>query len=130
MQALLLPVGGDWYAVDLAVMLEVVPDPPLTPLPGAPPAVLGVMNLRGQIVPVFDTAALLGLPAAGSTGHVAVALTPLGPAGLSLGARPERVELGRAAGPAELPAAVGRHSIGDGRVATLVDVESLLRDAA
>ena len=46
MRALLLPVGADRYALDLTRIYEVVRAPALTALPGAPPGVLGVMNLR------------------------------------------------------------------------------------
>ncbi len=35
------------------------------PLPGAAPGVLGLAGLRGQLVAVFDLAALLGLPGSG-----------------------------------------------------------------
>ena len=61
MRALLLPVGNDLYAVDMAVAREVVASPEIQPLPTAPATVVGVFNLRGEIVPVFDTAMLLGL---------------------------------------------------------------------
>jgi hypothetical protein len=45
MRALVLPIGDDRYGLDLLDVREVVPEPALTPLPGAPRAVLGVINL-------------------------------------------------------------------------------------
>jgi purine-binding chemotaxis protein CheW len=46
-------------------VVEVAEVGDLAPVPGAPPAVLGVRNLRGQILPIIDLAALLGIgPAA------------------------------------------------------------------
>lgn len=33
-----------------------------TPLPHAPPEVMGMMNLRGAVIPVINTARKLGLP--------------------------------------------------------------------
>ena len=45
--------------------------PPLTRLVTAPPMVLGLFNLRGEIVPLLDTAALLGV---GRTEQVAFAV--------------------------------------------------------
>jgi len=56
---LLVPVGADWYALDMASVREVVAFPLLTRVPTAPAALLGLFNLRGEIVPLFDTAALL-----------------------------------------------------------------------
>jgi len=38
------------------------------PLPHAPPAVLGVVNLRGRVRTVLDPATLLGAPAGGGEG--------------------------------------------------------------
>jgi len=47
-------VGRDSYALELLRVQEVVRVVPIVPMRGARPAVLGVMNLRGRIVPVFD----------------------------------------------------------------------------
>ena len=47
-------VGRDSYALELLRVQEVVRVVPIVPMRGALPAVLGVMNLRGRIVPVFD----------------------------------------------------------------------------
>lgn len=47
-------VGGDSYALELMRVQEVVRLTPIVTMRGATRAVLGVMNLRGRIVPVFD----------------------------------------------------------------------------
>ena len=47
-------VGHDSYALELLRVQEVVRVTPLVAMRGADRAVLGVMNLRGRIVPVFD----------------------------------------------------------------------------
>lgn len=57
-------VGRDSYALELLRVQEVVRLVPIVAMRGAQPAVLGVMNLRGRIVPVFDLGLWLG------TGHV------------------------------------------------------------
>ncbi|HWT21988.1 MAG TPA: chemotaxis protein CheW, partial [Solirubrobacteraceae bacterium] len=75
MQALVLPVGADRYALELADVREVVRGPAITPLPGAPAAVLGALNLRGAVIPVLDTAALLGTGRLGGAPFAAVAET-------------------------------------------------------
>jgi len=53
-------VGGASYALELLRVQEVVRLMPIVPMRGAQPAVLGVMNLRGRIVPVFDLGLWLG----------------------------------------------------------------------
>ena len=53
-------VEGDRYAVELLRVQEVVRMAPIVAMRGAAPAVLGVMNLRGRIVPVYDLGVWLG----------------------------------------------------------------------
>jgi hypothetical protein len=55
-----LRVGGDAYAVRLVDVAALVVDRPPTRLPGAVPELLGVVGVRGAVVPAFDLAALLG----------------------------------------------------------------------
>ncbi|MBI3653161.1 MAG: purine-binding chemotaxis protein CheW [Acidobacteria bacterium] len=50
------------FALYLPVILEVIRMVKLTPLAGAPPMVVGLLNLRGCIAPVMDLRLLLGLP--------------------------------------------------------------------
>jgi purine-binding chemotaxis protein CheW len=66
-RAILMPVGRDWFALPPVALQEVVADPAVTAVPAAPPTVRGLFNVRGQILPLLDTAALLGLEA--PTGH-------------------------------------------------------------
>lgn len=124
-EALLLPLGRDWYALPLVNVREVVPAPAVTPVPGAPAWLLGVANLRGQILPVLDTAHRLGLPSPGEPTHVAVVDSAAGAAGLVTTGPPERALLDAPTGAGTGRAAVARHAVGD-RVATLLDVDELV----
>lgn len=54
-------VAGEEYALPVAGVLEVADIGEVTPLPGSGKAILGVRNLRGQVVPVVDLAVVLGL---------------------------------------------------------------------
>lgn len=51
-------------AWELSVVREIIPARAVTRLPGAPPWVLGLLNLRGAVVTVMDLAVRLGLPGA------------------------------------------------------------------
>lgn len=53
-------VGDESFALPVAQVLEVAELGQLAPVPGAPPSVLGVRNLRGQVLPVIDLATVLG----------------------------------------------------------------------
>jgi purine-binding chemotaxis protein CheW len=128
MRALLLPVGAEWYAVELATVREVLRRPEITPLPGAPPTVLGVLNVRGEVVPALDTAAVLGLGALASSPFVAVLDTAAGPGALGAAGEPRTAILEQPAGEPEGPCAAGRFAVGE-LVVTLLDVEALVAAA-
>ena len=125
MQALVLPVGSDRYALALTDVREVVRAPAPWPLPGAPPTVLGLINLRGEVVPVLDTAALLGIGRMEAVAYAAVADTDAGPAALAADGVPLTARLDQPAGAGSLDGAVERFSH-DGGLVTVLDVSRLL----
>jgi purine-binding chemotaxis protein CheW len=124
-QAVLLPVGEDLYAVPVSWIREVVVTSSLTPLVTAPPLVLGLFNLRGQIVPLLDTAALLGLGTSEPTEFALVLQSPHGLIGLAATAFPQRAVLSSPTGPSELPGTAGTYEL-QRQVVVLLDPEVLL----
>ena len=58
-----LRCGAQAYALELLKVQEVVLPVPLLGLRGARPSMLGIMNLRGQVVPVLDLGLHLGFAA-------------------------------------------------------------------
>lgn len=50
------------YGIDVMRVQEVLPMSEIAPVPGAPPYVLGIINLRGNVVTVIDTRMRFGLP--------------------------------------------------------------------
>ena len=61
-RACVVLLGGRPFAVDIAQTREVVVLDATTPVPGAPNPLVGVMNLRGHVLPVVEARPLLGLP--------------------------------------------------------------------
>jgi len=55
------------YAIETAYIREVCPLDKLTPLPLTPPFVLGIINVRGQILSVIDVKKFFDLPEKGLT---------------------------------------------------------------
>jgi purine-binding chemotaxis protein CheW len=55
-------VGGHFLAIPVLDVQEVLRGQRLTPVPLAPDAVTGLINLRGQIVPALEMRRLLSLP--------------------------------------------------------------------
>ncbi len=47
-------LSGEIYAVPIAAVREIIKVPPLTEVPRVSPHVLGVMNVRGEMLPVYD----------------------------------------------------------------------------
>lgn len=50
------------YAVDIKRVREIIRPLAIVPIPHAPPAVLGVADHRGEVVPVLDVRTRFGLP--------------------------------------------------------------------
>jgi purine-binding chemotaxis protein CheW len=63
MDALLFELAGARLAVSAACVIEVVRAVAIDALPEAPPVVSGVINLRGEVMPVIDMRKRFGLPA-------------------------------------------------------------------
>ena len=63
-----LLVGAESYALPVDAVIEVTMLEASTPLPGGPPELLGLQNLRGHALPVYDLGAYLG---AGTTSDAA-----------------------------------------------------------
>jgi len=59
---LLFDLRGRPHAIGVEYIREIVPLPELTPVEEVPPEVVGVMNLRGAVIPVMDLALRLDFP--------------------------------------------------------------------
>ncbi|WP_136440743.1 chemotaxis protein CheW [Pacificoceanicola onchidii] len=53
--------GGQSFCLEITQIREIRRWTPVTALPHTPEDVLGVMNLRGAVIPIFDLAARFGL---------------------------------------------------------------------
>ena len=85
-----LRCGDQTYALELLKVQEVVLPVPLLPLRGASRAMLGIMNLRGQVVPVQDLGLRLGAGAVASDAQTRVVV--LEENGETMGLRVSAVE--------------------------------------
>jgi len=65
-------VAGRAYAIEVIHIREVLARADVSRLPWAPPAMAGVINVRGEIVAVADAARVLGMGDTGSDGPVIV----------------------------------------------------------
>ena len=121
----MLPLGEEHYALTLTSVQQVLSSPRVTHLPVADPALLGLINVRGEIVPLFDLAMLAGVAAKPSSTFAILVTTSQGSAALGVAVRPESTELDErlaSDGPADAPRV---YPAGD-RLITLLEVETLL----
>jgi purine-binding chemotaxis protein CheW len=123
--AVVFPIGEDRYAVPTAAVREVVSEPKLTRLPTAPAALLGAFNLRGEVIPMFDTAVLLGIGTVVDAPIAVVVNTTAGPAALAVTGLPKFVVLETEPGTSELRGTLGVYAIDHG-VAVMLDLDAML----
>lgn len=75
---LIFHLGGQCYALQVSQLQEVLAWQILTPVPCAPPRVLGLIHRRGAVMPVMDIRHTLGLGVAAPTPSGALVLLPAG----------------------------------------------------
>jgi purine-binding chemotaxis protein CheW len=80
-------LGERWFGLPILAVREILQLCELTPVPLAPPQVRGLINLRGQIVTIFDLALILGLREPTETTGAHLVILSGGPAA---GSAPER----------------------------------------
>src|SRR5882672_8380562 len=76
-QYLTFYVDGEEYAVTILKVTEIIECVSLTYVPGTPPWIRGVLNLRGAVVPVVDLAVKFGLPSTTLTRRTCVVMVEL-----------------------------------------------------
>jgi Chemotaxis signal transduction protein len=78
MELITFEVAGQLFGLDIMAIREIRAWTPATRLPQVPPFVVGVVNLRGTVLPVIDLAARLGWPSTEATPRHAIIVVQLG----------------------------------------------------
>jgi purine-binding chemotaxis protein CheW len=117
--------GEEHYALPVEAVLEIADLGHVTPVPGAPSGVLGVRNLRGQVIPVIDLATILGLSADADCERIVVTEDGDRRAALAVTSTVDVGELGLATEEVESPYLSGALLVEDALVG-IVDVPALL----
>jgi purine-binding chemotaxis protein CheW len=125
MKALVLPLGEEHYGFPLTSVQQVISDPRVTRLPVADEALLGLVNVRGEIVPLFDLAVLAGTGRKQAATFAILVSTSLGTAALGVELMPESLEIDEDLASDGEPDAPRVYPVG-GRLVTLLEVEKLL----
>jgi purine-binding chemotaxis protein CheW len=115
-------IGPESYALPVGQVLEVADIGQLSRVPGTPPAVLGVRNLRGQVLPVFDLASVLGTARDASAGKLVITEEAGRRAGLAIDEVTDVGELGAPVQKTDSPFLSGSTLV-EGELVGIVDVE-------
>jgi purine-binding chemotaxis protein CheW len=77
-------LDGEEYCVWIRSIKEIIRPPEITPIPRSPADILGLISLRGTIVPIFNIRRRLGLPSGngGPKSRIVVVVLDAGPVGL------------------------------------------------
>jgi purine-binding chemotaxis protein CheW len=118
-------VAGEQYAFPVAAVREVAELDDVVPVPWAGGAVLGVRNLRGQVLPVLDLAAVLDIPRADRPTKLVVVEGAGGQAGVAVDAIVGVGALPATSEAVESPALEGA-ALDDGALVATVRVDALL----
>ena len=60
-QVVVFRIGDQEYGAEISKVQEIVRMLPIIPAPNVPPYVVGVVNLRGKVIPVYDLRERFGL---------------------------------------------------------------------
>jgi purine-binding chemotaxis protein CheW len=71
-QICLFSISGDTYAVTVDLLAEIIIPQKVFPVPTTPSHVVGIINLRGNIVPIVDIRSALSLPSTAVLNQVAI----------------------------------------------------------
>ena len=72
MRICLFRMGEDSYAIPVELLTEIIISQKVFPVPTTPSHVLGVINLRGNIVPIVDIRPALSLPVLSIPSQIAI----------------------------------------------------------
>jgi purine-binding chemotaxis protein CheW len=135
-EVVLFHSGGAPVAVMTEAVREAAPRRPAVPLPHMPEWVLGVINLRGEILPLIDLAALMGTSKTSDPEEIIVlhlgagtdCAVPAAGAARCVTVEKDSIESAERLGKRDLPEWVQGLLRIDGRVATLIDPRKLFQN--
>jgi purine-binding chemotaxis protein CheW len=134
-QFLTFTLGEEAFGVEILRVQEIKGYSTITPIPNAPPHIIGLMNLRGAVIPIIDLRRKFGMSPAEYTKFTVIIVVTVGPKviGLMVDAVSDVLDLraDEIAPPPELDATVdvsyltGLGTSGE-QLVTLLDIDRLV----
>src|SRR5205809_6526729 len=76
---LILTLGTELYGINAMRVREIIRPTAISPVPKSPKHILGVINLRGKVLPVIDLRIKLDLPFTGQTERTCIVVIESSP---------------------------------------------------
>jgi chemotaxis signal transduction protein len=125
MRVLIIPVNAEFYAVPMESVRQVLQRTEVTRVPMPPSGLLGVINVRGEILPLLDTGVITGSGAIPSAPYSVLVNTDKETVALAAQAMPITADLDEPVAEGSHPGEIGIYSSG-GRLVVLIDTEVLV----
>lgn len=127
MRVLVLAVNSAFFAVPMAAVHQVLRHPLVTRVPLSPHGLVGVVNVRGEIVPLLDTGVLTGTGPLTEPPFAVLVSGEKDIVALAAAELPIAADFDAPVGPGTQPGELGVYSNG-GRLVVLIDIEELVKN--
>jgi chemotaxis signal transduction protein len=127
MRVLVIAVNAAFFAVPMATVHQVLRHPLVTRVPMSPTGLLGVVNVRGEIVPLLDTGVLTGTGVLNDPPFAVLVSGEKDMIALAAEELPIAADFDEPVGPGTQPGELAVYSNG-GRLVVLVDIEELVKN--
>ena len=126
-RVLMFGVNAAFFAVPMATVHQVLRHPVLTTIPLSPPGLLGVVNVRGEIVPLLDTGVLTGTGPLNQSPFAVLVSGQKDMVSLAAEELPIAADFEEPVGPGTRPGELGVYSSG-GRLVVLIDIDEMAKN--
>lgn len=126
MRVLAVAANGAFFAVPMTTVHQVLRHPLVTRVPLAPTGLLGIVNVRGEIVPLIDLGILTGTGVLTDPPYAVLVRGEKDMLALAAEELPFAADFEEPVGPGTRPGEMGVYS-SDGRLVVLIDIEEMVK---
>ncbi len=126
-RVLMFGVNAAFFAVPMETVHQVLRHPVLTTIPLSPTGLLGVVNVRGEIVPLLDTGVLTGTGPLNQSPFAVLVSGQKDMVALAAEELPIAADFEEPVGPGTRPGELGVYSSG-GRLVVLIDIDEIAKN--
>jgi purine-binding chemotaxis protein CheW len=126
-RVLVFGANAAFFAVPMETVHQVLRHPVVTPIPLSPTGLLGVLNVRGEIVPLLDTGVLTGTGSLNKSPYAVLVSGQKDMVALAAEELPIAANFDEPVGPGSRPGELGVYS-SDGRLVILIDIDELAKN--